>query len=158
LSRSRHARRGERLLDAFEIPIRPRYGEVDSMGVVYHAHYLAYFDVGRTEYLRALGSDYAGIERRGYRLAVVDVAVSYLRPARFDEALRLGVRLTDLGRASLRFDYDLRRAGELLVTGHTRLGCLDRSNRPTALPRDTWELLRADLPTRPGKPAPGRIV
>lgn len=139
----------------FEIPIRPRYGEVDSMGVVYHAHYLSYFDVGRTEYLRACGASYAELERRGFRLAVVELGVRYLRPARFDELLRLGVSLTALGRASVRFDYELRRGDELLATGHTRLGCLDTGNRPVPLPADT----RACLGSRsPGKPAPGRDV
>jgi acyl-CoA thioester hydrolase len=139
----------------FEISIRPRYGEVDSMGVVYHAHYLAYFDVGRTEYLRACGASYAELERRGYRLAVVELGVRYVRPARFDEVLRLGVSLTALGRASVRFDYELRRCNELLVTGHTRLGCLDTDNRPVALPPDTRECLGR---RSPGKPAPGRDV
>lgn len=134
----------------FEIPIRPRYGEVDSMGVVYHAHYLAYFDVGRTEYLRARGASYAELEARGYRLAVVDLAVRYIRPARFDEELRLAVRLTEVGRASVRFEYELRRAGETLATGHTRLGCLDTRNRPTPLPDDTRQCL--------GKPGPVGVV
>ena len=138
----------------FEIPIRPRYGEVDAMGVVYHAHYLAYFDVGRTEYLRACGASYAELERRGYRLAVVDLGVRYLRPARFDEELLLAVRLTALGRASVRFDYELSRDGELLATGHTRLGCLDTENRPIGLPDDT----RAALGRRPGKPVSARDV
>ena len=141
--------------NAFEISIRPRYGEVDSMGVVYHAHYLSYFDVGRTEYLRACGSSYAELERRGFRLAVVDLAVRYLRPARFDDELRLGVTLAELGRASLRFEYELQRAGETLATGYTRLGCLDSGNRPTALPEDTLGCLGAALDGPPGKP-PGR--
>jgi acyl-CoA thioester hydrolase len=139
----------------FETSIRPRYGEVDSMGVVYHAHYLSYFDVGRTEYLRARGASYVELERRGFRLAVVELAVRYLRPARFDEVLRLGVSLTALGRASVRFDYELRRGDELLATGHTRLGCLDGDNRPVALPADTRACLGSPAP---GKLAPGRDV
>jgi len=125
------------------VPIRPRYGEVDSMGVVYHANYLVYFDVGRTEWLRAHGADYAELEQRGYRLAVVDVGLAYIRPARFDQELALAVRLTALGRASVTFRYALRDAdGELLAEGHTRLGCLNGENRPTRLPTDTYETLR----------------
>ncbi|HZL99463.1 MAG TPA: thioesterase family protein [Planctomycetota bacterium] len=143
---------------AFELSIRPRYGEVDSMGVVYHAHYLAYFDVGRTEYLRACGADYAELERRGFRLAVVDLAVRYLRGARFDDELRLAVLLTELGRASVRFEYELRRGAETLATGYTRLGCLDTRNRPTPLPADTLECLRGGPGSRPGKPVPRRDV
>ncbi|MHC4845371.1 MAG: acyl-CoA thioesterase [Planctomycetota bacterium] len=124
------------------VPIRPRYGEVDSMGVVYHANYLIYFDVGRTEWLRAHGADYAELEQRGYRLAVVDAGVRYLLPARFDEELALAVCLAHLGRASVTFRYALRNAaGELLAEGHTRLGCLNLENRPTRLPSDTYETL-----------------
>jgi acyl-CoA thioester hydrolase len=140
----------------FEISIRPRYGEVDSMGVVYHAHYLAYFDVGRTEYLRALGESYAELERRGYRLPVVELDVRYRRPARYDDDLRLVVRLAEVGRASVGFDYELRRGDETLATGHTRLGCLGADDRPTALPPDTLDRLRHGLSGgaggRPGNP------
>lgn len=148
-------------MKGFEVSIRPRYGEVDSMGVVYHAHYLAYFDVGRTEYLRARGASYAELERRGFRLAVVELGVRYLRPARFDDELRLAVRVTELGRASVRFDYELRRDDELLATGHTRLGCLDTGNRPVPLPDDTRDCLLAGLAGLagpPGKPGPRRGV
>ena len=124
------------------VPIRPRYAEVDSMGIVYHANYLIYFDVGRTEWLRSVGADYAALERRGFRLAVVDLALRYLRPARFDDQLELAVRLTDLGKASATFRYTLRDAGgQVLVEGHTRLGCLDGMGRPTRLPTDTWQTL-----------------
>lgn len=142
----------------FEISVRPRYGEVDSMGVVYHAHYLAYFDVGRTEFLRAQGASYAELERRGFRLAVVDLAVRYVQPARFDDELQLGVRLTELGRASVRFEYRLRRDATTLVTGYTRLGCLDVRNRPTPLPADTLACLRAAATAPSGKPARPRDV
>jgi acyl-CoA thioester hydrolase len=113
------------------------------MGIVYHGNYLVYFDVGRTEWLRAAGSDYAELERRGYRLAVVDAALQYRRPAHFDEELRLAVSVQQVGRATVTFRYELRSlAGELLVTGHTRLGCLDTSHRPTGLPEDTVASLR----------------
>lgn len=124
------------------VPIRPRYSEVDSMGVVYHANYLVYFDIGRTEWLRSVGADYAEMERRGFRLVVVDLALRYLLPARFDDQLKLSVRLTELGKASATFEYSLRdEAGRILVEGHTRLGCLDEAGRPTRMPSDTWETL-----------------
>jgi acyl-CoA thioester hydrolase len=137
-------------MSSFEVPIRPRYHEVDGMGIVYHAHYLVYFDVGRTEYLRAAGSDYAQLERDGYRLVVVDLGVQYLRPARFDEPLRLRVELAELQHASLIFRYTLRNAEELvLATGHTRLGCLDARHRPTRLPAATVACLRRGSPGGP---------
>jgi len=129
----------------FSVPIRPRYGEVDSMGVVYHGHYLAYFDVGRTERMRALGCRYADLEARGFRLAVVEVGVRYLRPARYDEDLRLGVSVTGVGGATVAFDYELRRGDEDLARGHTRLGCLDADNRPVRMPDDAAAALRRGM-------------
>ena len=132
------------------VAIRPRYGEVDSMGVVYHAHYLAYFDVGRTEWMRTAGTPYAELERRGFRLAVVQVDVRYLRPAHYDEELALTTSVTEVGGASVLFVYELRGAAGLLATGHTRLGCLDRENRPVRLPLDALACLRRGM--RPAAP------
>lgn len=129
----------------FSVPIRPRYGEVDAMGVVYHGHYLAYFDVGRTERMRALGCPYAALEARGYRLAVVDVGVRYRSPARYDEDLSLAVAITHVGGATVAFAYELQRAASVLASGHTRLGCLDPSNRPTRLPADAFAALRRGM-------------
>jgi acyl-CoA thioester hydrolase len=134
-------------MDSFTVPIRPRYSEVDGMGIVYHANYLVYFDVGRTEYFRAAGSDYAGLERGGYRLVVVDAGVRYLQPARFDDDLRLSVELAELQRVSLTFRYTLRDlAGTILATGHTRLGCLDTQHRPVRLPPATVACLQRGSP------------
>jgi acyl-CoA thioester hydrolase len=133
-------------MSEFRISVRPRYGEVDSMGVVYHAHYLVYFDLGRTEYMRAAGTSYAELERRGYRLAVVDAGVRYLRSARFDELLSLAVRVRHVGRASVGFEYRLDGPdGETLATGHSRLGCLDSRQRPVALPTETARCLRRGM-------------
>lgn len=128
------------------VPIRPRYGEVDSMGVVYHAWYLLYFDVGRTEWMRAAGLPYADLERRGYRLAVVDAGLRYLRGARYDEDLRLHTRVSEVGGATVTFTYELRGPAGLLATGHTRLGCLDTANRPRRLPADAHAALAGGIP------------
>ena len=135
-------------MSAFTLSVRPRYGEVDRMGIVYHAHYLVYFDQGRTEYLRAAGLPYAELEARGYKLVVVDAGVRYLSPAHYDDELSLEVRLDELRRASVVFGYTLRRGETRLATGHTRLGCVDEASRPTPLPSELAELLG------PGRPAP----
>ena len=130
-------------MSAHRITLRPRYGEVDSMGIVYHAHYLVYFDQGRTELLRALGMSYAEVERRGFRLAVVDAGVRYHSPARYDDELQLETHVETLRGASVLFGYALRRGTELLATGHTKLGCLDHDNRPCPLPAELRGLLHA---------------
>ena len=89
------------------VTLRPRYGEVDSMGVVYHANYLQYFDVGRTEYMRERGLPYAEFEQRGYLLSVVDLGVKYRRSAHYDEALELVTRVASSSRATITFEYEL---------------------------------------------------
>lgn len=130
-------------MSAFSLELRPRYGEVDRMGIVYHAHYLVYFDQGRTEFLRALGLPYAEIEERGFKLVVVDAGVRYLSPARYDEDLQLEVRLEEVRPASVLFRYELRRGETRLAAGHTRLGCVDDSSGPTPLPADLRRILAA---------------
>lgn len=135
----------------FTVTVRPRYGEVDSMGVVYHAHYLVYFEIGRTEFMRARGSAYAALEERGFRLAVVDAAVRYRQPARYDEELTVAVWLTSVRRASITFEYELLGPdGTHLASGSTRLGCIDGSHRPTGLPADVQADLAAGVSQGPG--------
>jgi acyl-CoA thioester hydrolase len=77
------------------------------------------------------------MERRGRGLVVVEALLHYLRPAYFDDELTLRTELTDLGRASLRFDYGVLRDGEVLVTGHTRHACIDlTSGKPVRMPEE----------------------
>lgn len=129
------------------ITIRPRYGEVDSMGVVYHAHYLVYFELGRTEHMRNAGSPYAGLEARGLRLAVIEASLQYLRPAKYDELLVVETQVVDVRGASVSFAYRLLGPeGIVRARGSTRLGCVDASNHPTRLPPDVREALRAGSP------------
>lgn len=139
-------------MSEFLVSIRPRYGEVDNMGVVYHAHYLVYFELGRTEFMRAHGASYADIEARGFRLAVVDAGLRYRRPAHFDQPLEVAVWLSQLGRATLTFRYELWDAdGVVLASGHTKLGCLDTEGRPVPVPADIHAALKQGM--KPDAPA-----
>jgi acyl-CoA thioester hydrolase len=110
------------------------YGDTDQMGVVYYANYLVFFERGRCDFMRARGFDYAGLEREGSFLPVVDAAVKYVKPARFDDLLTIETTLEELGRSSLRFTYRVLRGEELLCTGHTRHACVNREGRPVRLP------------------------
>jgi acyl-CoA thioester hydrolase len=116
------------------MPIRPRYCECDPMGVAHHSAYPIWFEIGRTELLRACGHSYADIEREGAFLAVTRLEVSYRRPARYDESLDLETTLVDVGHVKIEHTYRLLRDGDLLATGTTTLACLDREGRPRALP------------------------
>jgi acyl-CoA thioester hydrolase len=117
-----------------ETPIRVRYGEVDRMGVVYHAHYLVYFEQGRTELLRSLGGTYRGLEDEGNLLVVVESGVKHFRPASYDDLLVVSTRLAEVRGVRMRFEYAVRRGEDLLAEGFTVLASTDRAGRPRRLP------------------------
>jgi acyl-CoA thioester hydrolase len=95
----------------FKTRLRVRYAETDQMGVVYHANYLVWFEVGRVELMRELGFAYAQMEaEEGCALPVVEVNCRYRSPARYDDELVLETRLTSLRGPVLKFSYQLRRA------------------------------------------------
>jgi acyl-CoA thioester hydrolase len=124
---------------------RVRYGETDQMGVVYHANYFLYFELGRTELMRAAGFPYAELERRGVFLVVTDAGCRYRAPARYDEELRIDTRVARLGKATVRFEYEVRGAEDrLLAEGHTELAAVDRSTQePVRLPEEIVARLEA---------------
>jgi acyl-CoA thioester hydrolase len=121
---------------ASRVEFRVRYAETDQMGVVYHAHYLVWCEIGRTDFIRALGTSYADMERAGVRLAVADASMRYHAPARYDDVVRVETTLTDVRSRAITFDYLIRNAetGERLVTARTTLVCIDPGGRPVALP------------------------
>ena len=116
------------------LDIRVRYCECDPMGVVHHTVYPVWFEMGRTELLRDTGRNYRDMETAGVFLAVVRMQVSYRRPARYDDVLRLVTTLADVGHVKIEHTYELFRGEELLCTGSTTLACLDRAGKARALP------------------------
>jgi acyl-CoA thioester hydrolase len=117
------------------VTLRVRYGETDQMGVVYHGHYFSYFEVGRTELLRAAGVINRDLELDGLFLVVTEASCRYRSNARYDEELRVVARVAGLGKATVRFDYAiLGPDGRLVAEGHTELASLDRSRRPVRMP------------------------
>ena len=88
---------------------RVRYSETDRMGVSHHSHYLVWFELGRTEWLRELGLPYAEVEREGVLLPVVEVGASYRAPARYDDRLLITTQLGWVRGARMRLEYAMRR-------------------------------------------------
>ena len=123
--------------------LRVRYAETDQMGVVYHANYLVWCDIGRTEFLKALGANYAELEKAGTMLAVSEANIRYHAPARYDEPIRVETTLRDVRSRALTFSYVITHAetGARLATASTVLVSLDRGGRPTKLPAETRALL-----------------
>jgi acyl-CoA thioester hydrolase len=129
--------------------VRVRFCDTDLMGIVHHANYLAYFEMGRVEWLRRRGVTYADWTQRGLHLPVVDADVRYRAPARFDDALVVEARLVELRAASLRFEYRLERNTELLAQGSTRLACIGSDQRPQRFPPEVLKVL-VSPETEPG--------
>ena len=129
--------------------LRVRYADTDAMGVVYYANYFAFFEVGRVEYLRACGADYRAIEEGGAVAAVTRADCRYRAPARFDDLLAIATRVAALGRATLRFEYEIRRQSDqtLLAEGYTEHACLDRRTlRPTRVPTSVRQAIEQYQP------------
>jgi len=132
--------------------IRVRYAESDQMGVAYHANYLVWCEVGRTDLIRQLGMSYAEMERRGVMLAVADVQLRYHASARYDDVVRIVTRLTGVRSRMVTFSYELLRAnpdgsdGERLASATTTLVSIDRDGKPSSLPAEMRQLLEAALP------------
>ena len=115
-----------------------RYAETDQMGVVHHATYVVWFELGRTAYMADQGIPYSQLERDGVLLPVVDLGVRFRRVARFEDPIGIATRLTAVTGARLRFEYSIHRGDEPdpIADGFTVLGCVDRSGRPARLPAE----------------------
>ncbi|MDP9034111.1 MAG: acyl-CoA thioesterase [Myxococcota bacterium] len=123
------------------VRVRVRFGETDLMGIVHHASYVTYMEVARVEWLRRRGVTYALWAKKGVHLAVVELWVKYLAPARFDDELDVATTLAEMRVASARFEYRLVRSdGTLCASGSTRLAFVDDRQ---ALRRFTPEMVEA---------------
>ncbi|WP_281975544.1 acyl-CoA thioesterase [Halobacillus litoralis] len=121
-----------------ETPIQVRYQETDMMGVVYHANYLVWFEIGRTAFIEGLGFNYSEIEKKGVFSPVVDVAVSYKKPVRYgDEAtVRTWVETYDGLRVSYGYEVVLAN-GDIAVSGETKHVIVKKENfRPVSIRRN----------------------
>lgn len=129
------------------VELRVRYAETDRMGVVYHANYLAWCEVGRTEYIRTLGVSYASLEASGLMLAVADASVRYHAPARYDDVVRVDTTLAEVRSRTVTFDYVVSNAatGARLVSARTVLVSLDADGRTVAMPPDFRARLEAAI-------------
>lgn len=116
--------------------VRVRYADTDQMGMAYYGNYLRWFEVGRTEMLRARGMSYREVEETGIRMPVLEARCRYLKPAHYDDELVIETTLAHLGRASLRFEYRVVRqaGGELLARGMTEHCFLGPDGRPVRPP------------------------
>ncbi|KRF03589.1 thioesterase [Paenibacillus sp. Soil766] len=125
--------------------LRVRYQETDQMGVVYHANYLTWFEIGRTELIRSLGYPYRKIEEMGLLLPVTEADLKFKKPARYDDVIGIYTRVLQAGGVRLQFAYEIRRINddlteELLVTGTSHHVWVNPSWRPVRIEKEAPEL------------------
>lgn len=134
-------------LPAHRVTTRVRYPETDRMGVAHHSHYTVWFELGRTELMRDIGCPYGELEdREQVYFPVVDLAVRYLRPARYDQVLEIETKLASARGVRVRFEYVIRDAeGSELAAGHTVHASVGPDGRPKRLSGETRERLAAGM-------------
>lgn len=128
-----------------EVKIRVRYAETDQMGVVYHANYLVWFEVGRVEFLRQLGFSYREMEQNdACFIAVVDARCRYKAPARYDDEVIVRTHLKNVRESLVHFGYELLRAsdGLLLAEGETTHVVTDAQMKRSAIPEKYMQAFR----------------
>ena len=118
------------------IQIVPRYVETDQAGVVHHTVYPVWFEMGRTELLRANGLAYSNLEKAGIFFVVAELTAKYRRPALYDETLDLTTVCTRITTARVEHTYTLRRpsSGLILCEGTSILACVDAQGKPRRMP------------------------
>lgn len=122
------------MLRQHEIEFRVRYQETDPMGFLHHANYFTYFEIGRTELLRASGGNYRQMEEAGTLVVVVKAECRFRRPARYDDVLRLRTTIVRVTQAKIEHQYELFRGDESLALGHVTLAVVDRSGKVQPVP------------------------
>jgi len=129
-----------------ESQIRVRYAETDQMGVVYHSNYFLYFESARAESIRQLGFTYAGMEKMGIVMPVIDVHCRYLRPAVYDDLLTIKTLLKELPvHHKITFHHEIfNEKKELLAAGKIILNFMEaKTMKPAFMPAQLQEKLHS---------------
>jgi len=122
--------------------LRVRYAETDAMGIVHHATYPVWMELGRSDFLRKLGQSYADWEARGVRLVVNEIRVRFRAPARYDELVQVRTSIQETGRRRIIFGYRIERDGVLLAEGESIHLVAGSDNRARVLPDDLLALVQ----------------
>lgn len=121
--------------------VEVRYSETDMMGIVYHASYLPWLELGRTNLLKEQGISYASIEQSGLFLPVVEIQMKYRRPATYDDTITIKTIMKEKAFAKIRLDYELYKKGELIATGYSIHAFVNKLGHPIKAPRQFTEAL-----------------
>lgn len=132
----------------FEARVRVRYSETDQMGYVYYGNYAAYYEVGRVEMLRQMGTSYKNLEDSGVMMPVVHMECNYKRPARYDDLIIVKTHVLLFTGTRVEFEYNIfNETDQLLNNGKTTLVFIDSKNyRPCKSPEWFSELILSHYP------------
>jgi acyl-CoA thioester hydrolase len=134
----KHGKDDVRYLD---VPVRVRYADTDRMGIVYYGNYPAYFEIGRSEYMRNLGFAYRSLEDMGYFLVVVEMEAKYYNSATYDDLITVKTGVWELKSRGITFHYRIFNGPTLLVEGRTRHVCLNSEKKPVVMPQMLLDVL-----------------
>lgn len=130
----------------FKTEIRARYSETDQMGIIYHANYFNWFEVGRTEFFRKLGYNYKKLEEIGILLPVIDVGCKYKISAKYDDDIIIETWINKMKGVKIEYNYNIirKRDNVLLAEGHTLHAFVDKDLKPVNFKKkhnDIWNKL-----------------
>ena len=127
-----------------ESKIRVIYADTDAMGIVYHANYFRWFEIGRTELLREMGVVYAELESEGYYLPLTKSTCHYLAPARYDDLIIVETEISYFRRASIKFDYIIwdEKKENILVEGCTLHAFINNDGKIVRAPGELVEKIK----------------
>ncbi len=121
----------------YETRFNVRYAETDQMKFVHHSNYIVWFEMGRIGLMDSAGISYAGLEKQGYLMPVLEVGARYLRPARFGDELTMKTILPQAPGAKIKFEYQIFNAKEdLLCTGFSLHSFMNRNDRAIKPPKE----------------------
>ncbi len=126
--------------------IRTRYSETDQMGIIYHANYLSWFEIGRTELLRSLSLNYKQLEDENILLPVIDAGCKYITAAKYDDLIKIRTKLVKLKGVRIKYEYEIIREedDELLAKGYTEHAFVNKQLKPVNFRkkhRELWDKL-----------------
>jgi acyl-CoA thioester hydrolase len=126
-----------------EVKLRVRYADTDQMGFVYYGNYAAFYEVARVESFRNLGFSYKNLESNGVGMPVLHMQSSYHAPARYDDLRKIIIKIPEMPRARIRYEYEIyNEEAQLLNTGETTLAFINMSNgRPVKMPENLKALI-----------------
>ena len=119
-----------------------RYSETDMMGIVYHANYLSWLEMGRINLLKEHGLSYRQMEEEGLLLPVLEIQLKFIKPARFEDQIVITTWMRSMPYVKIKLEYEISRGEEILATGHSLHAFMNREARPIKTPKVFLDKMR----------------